>query len=625
MEAAGDEVTYHLPARPLGPLRLIGLLPLAFGALWIGGIATNIFWPALQQALHHSGKFEYFLSAFSLCFMAVGCAPAALGLAMLFGRSRIRWRDGRLATSEVVGPFARTKKMPRNAVRKLLVVGAFSSGASGSPRTGPLGSLAALAAEFDGTPRRMLAVGYPEPWLEAIARDLSSRMGLGAAAVEVKELGQTAPADAIIQKPSSSPVTVQTHPGGVTLEIPSPGLMKGSGGLFFFAIVWLLFNTAFIAAILFGKAKSPQDLVPMILIISAFTMVGIGMLLGAINLGKRRFTFTAGPGELIAIKSGPFGTKRQEFRRSDIETIKSASTNIRVNHRPLWALQVELTGGKAVSIAQRLDPDEVAWMAAELRRAMGMQSFAEQAPQQGQFAASPLFTQSSRIKRTTNPVGIVLSILFVIVALAITRPFGAIFSRSTSSGHPNHSLSAVKPTVPLNTAAGDAGTAFTSLGPHQSFGTTAWGVGVLAHAEWFLAENAGELKEIQIAIAPPPGRTSTATVFLARDNNGHPGQVLESFSFSVNPKNEIESSEPILLESVNHPVLERNSKYWLGARSPFGWRWYFNNQKILHESARETGDGKWASAGDYATLGAFSIRVATNFSAPTTEANSTNQ
>ncbi len=104
--------------------------------------------------------------------------------------------------------------------------------------------------------------------------------------------------------------------------------------------------------------------------------------------------------------------------------------------------------------------------------------------------------------------------------------------------------------------------------------------------------------------SPHPGQ---ATIFLTRDKRGFPRRTLESFSVSAD-----EATGLLTLESTKKPALEAGLKYWLCARSKGGWCWHLNDQNVVHNSAREVRRGQWASAGDYGTIGAFSIRVSTN-------------
>jgi hypothetical protein len=73
-----------------------------------------------------------------------------------------------------------------------------------------------------------------------------------------------------------------------------------------------------------------------------------------------------------------------------------------------------------------------------------------------------------------------------------------------------------------------------------------------------------------------------------------------------------EATDLLTLESVRKPALQAGVKYWLCARSESGWHWHFNNQNIVHNAARQVSLGKWASAGDYCYVSAFSVRVSTN-------------
>jgi hypothetical protein len=98
-----------------------------------------------------------------------------------------------------------------------------------------------------------------------------------------------------------------------------------------------------------------------------------------------------------------------------------------------------------------------------------------------------------------------------------------------------------------------------------------------------------------------------ATVSLAQDERGFPGATLETFSV---PAGEV--VEPVILQSVTEPVLKAGVKYWMCVKSTGLWRWHFNNRNITRNSAREISPGKWASAGDYCYVCAFSVTVSTN-------------
>lgn len=139
--------------------------------------------------------------------------------------------------------------------------------------------------------------------------------------------------------------------------------------------------------------------------------------------------------------------------------------------------------------------------------------------------------------------------------------------------------------------------------------SNAWAVGREAHAEWFVPTASGYLSEIQVAIEPDAGNKHPrkATIFITTDNGGFPGSTVESFDI---PGGEV--FELLTIKSFKEPILQAGAKYWLGARSQGGWHWNMNDQKVVHNTAREAKRGKWLSAGDYCTTGAFSIRITTN-------------
>ena len=94
VEAVEDEVTYWLPVRPLGILRWFGLVPVGFSVLWLSGVGHMLLGLVRQLSNGKPHGFEYFPVAFLLVFVAVGCFPAGIGILGMFGRCRVRWRDG---------------------------------------------------------------------------------------------------------------------------------------------------------------------------------------------------------------------------------------------------------------------------------------------------------------------------------------------------------------------------------------------------------------------------------------------------------------------------------------------------------------------------------------------------
>ena len=179
-----------------------------------------------------------------------------------------------------------------------------------------------------------MAAGYPQEWLEALAAELSARAGRSqpeSPRVEVVDGRTNAPAPGdVVDKPADSKVVVHRNVASLVLEVPPAGLRKGSMGLFPFACFWCLFMAVFTAAVVFGKqANSAKGALPPWPFLAVFWSVGLGMMAAAVNLGRRRATFTAGKSGLTVTQSGPFGVKRREFRRGDVAAICTGAAALR--------------------------------------------------------------------------------------------------------------------------------------------------------------------------------------------------------------------------------------------------------------------------------------------------------
>jgi hypothetical protein len=162
---------------------------------------------------------------------------------------------------------------------------------------------------------------------------------------------------------------------GLTLTLPAAGVWRGSKGLFGFSLLWLALTLpgagGFLAAALSGGMKGTGwgALLPLC-ILALFLVIGISLLLGAINMGKRQAVFAVVGETLMVLYTGIFGSKRQEWKREQIADIRTGPSGIEVNHTPEIELQILPHSGKKFGMLAGREVQELQWMATVLRRAL---------------------------------------------------------------------------------------------------------------------------------------------------------------------------------------------------------------------------------------------------------------
>ena len=379
VEAVRDDVSYVLPVRSLGPLRWVGLCPIGFGLFFMWMPVRELF-RLLNQALHQNPRpGEWFQALFALPFLVGGLVPVALGLIFMFGRCRVEWRQKRLSVLDHAGPVRWRRRLPKGRVRKFLVKGGGAKLNDKPITSGPLAELGALFAEFEDGRPRLVALGYPRDWLQALAEDLSVRVGATMSAtarpiVEIQDLlteGQPQFSD-VTQKPVDSQVKVEARPNGFLFILPPAGLRKGSKDLFGFSIIWTLIVSVITGFLVFATAKNFQGTPAAApwAFISIFWLIGLGMLACAINMGRRRAMVLVENDQLKVAQAGIFGARKWDWSRESIAAIRADASGMEVNDVPVIELQIHPIGGKKTGFFAGRDAQELRWMATELRSAL---------------------------------------------------------------------------------------------------------------------------------------------------------------------------------------------------------------------------------------------------------------
>ena len=367
-----EGVRYVFPPRSIGKFRLAGIFPIVFG-MFFSGFAISWIWGA-AQGIGQADPLGWLFALFGVPFVIGGFVPIFIGLCMLSGRSEIQVRRGKLRAIEWAGPLWWTRSRPVHKVSQLLVNTAESVGDARISKF-----LSAISAEVDSGKSMLMAPGYPQEWLEPVAQDLSEQCGADFSASasgkrpEVAVVDRFVDEDALVSattvRPENTDIRCDEHADGVTIEVPPVGLWKGSKGLFGFAVFWCLFVGVFTGGLVFTGAKNDIPLFAFG-ILSIFWLVGIGMLLGAINMGRRRSALVVVGDTLMVIRTGIFGSKKGEWNRADLKSVKVGSSGMEVNNRPVMELQIHPTNGDKFGLLSERDNDDLAWIAGVLQKAI---------------------------------------------------------------------------------------------------------------------------------------------------------------------------------------------------------------------------------------------------------------
>jgi hypothetical protein len=382
---SGDSTVFRLPRRRLGRLAWAGLLPIGFSCLFSG---FAVFWMVgASQAINMNGQFSWFgvaFTAFGLPFFFVGLIPAFFGLSTMVGRNDIALADGEIRCVERVGPFRWTRKRSVDSIRALNV--ATSTGKTSSL----FGELGALVAPGPARRSFIIAWGYPRAMLLEMARDLAPRLQIERPVdvfdddeppIEVREVevgsmadvGDAFRLDGPVQQPVGSRCIVDRRSGGLTITVPPAGVLRGSKGLFPFGVLWLLITGGICGFMIVASWRGGgflQAIAPLGFG-AVFGAVGVALLIAGLNMGRRRAILDVVGDTLLVTRQSIFGMKQHEWTRAQLDEVAVRPSGMQVNDRDVTCLKITPGKGTAVKMLAQLPDDELAWIVAELRAALG--------------------------------------------------------------------------------------------------------------------------------------------------------------------------------------------------------------------------------------------------------------
>jgi hypothetical protein len=392
-------VRYILPRRSGKTALWLGRLLLAVGVFLFAMGMLAVLSAARVLPFRLPGPF--FVLILCSVFTLGGTIPMWWGLAALFGHREIEIARGYLRTTERVGPLWRSKRWKLAKIESIDTVATI--GESSQPTPPFLEGFEALLVRLNGKKQGMLAWGYPRQLLAplgmAIVQRSNAWLDREGQAWNIRFVapsqtpaaepgdhwndvdedgapGEPKPAIANLQQPADSKIQIERYPGAVSINIPPSGVWKGTRGMFFFALLWNGFMTVFTCFATFGFLHAaPGDIdnvwIPVAFVV-VFWGVGIGMFLGSVNMGRRRAALAVADGTLMVLQTGIFGSKQREWPAAEIANILPGPSGMTVNDVDVLELQIHDTAGKKFGILAGRSDDELAWLAYELRQALGI-------------------------------------------------------------------------------------------------------------------------------------------------------------------------------------------------------------------------------------------------------------
>jgi hypothetical protein len=375
---SGDTTCWVLPPRRLGWLRWLGLPFMLIGAVF----ALHPLW-----ALWHSWQRSSGLAPLiGVPFAIFGLAPVGIGLFVIAGRTEIRLTPAHLLAIERAGPLHWTHgRYAPGSIRRLDV---RSVTQDGSQAPTPLRDLTVLWVEYEGG-NSPLAVGYPRALLRPLANDIASKCaelaggeggGVAPTRVEVVEHDPTGAVfettDEIPPQPKDSLVTLERTADGLTLRVPPLGFFRGSGGIGVFAVMWtaslVVIACVFGGITLSGGSGNLWSGVPIFgVVMGVFCAVGVFLLVQARRLGSTGVIFDVTADALLVSRASTAGVEQRQWGREEVSGVAVAPTGTRVNNRPVLQIKVTPRTGRPYGVLAGRQEDELRWIAAELRAALG--------------------------------------------------------------------------------------------------------------------------------------------------------------------------------------------------------------------------------------------------------------
>ena len=366
-------VKYILPRRKL-PGRAIGWFLTLFGSMFIGVGCYAIYDTAVTKSVGDAVQYVVFVIAGLVIFV-----PSRIWAST---RSKIQIDRQVLRYSEHAWPLWWSWSRPIKAVRGFevesggaiidaLVGFLFKDKFSVGHRSMGPDESAALCADCRDVPSLTCARGYPAELIGGLVDHMTH-------AVQSRGLSDLSGVDDPVHTadspdpPAGSGMTVERTDGGLTIQVPSLGLWRGAPILMIFAVVFLFFSVVATWAIVTG-ADVEHWLAYVFVVL--FWAVGLGMLTGAIQFGKRPAIIDVVADRLLITKATWSGLKQHEFEAHQISGIDvTFSTTVGQTGDELIITTVVNGNTSQLRLFGGRDAGQLRWLTSTLRRALGVEA-----------------------------------------------------------------------------------------------------------------------------------------------------------------------------------------------------------------------------------------------------------
>ncbi|MEQ2007778.1 MAG: hypothetical protein ABMA26_13360 [Limisphaerales bacterium] len=396
VESSRHGPRYILPPRETGPLKFMAVFMIGFGCLF-GGFA--LVWSLTALGMTQKDGFQIggvLFALFGVPFVAAGLGIIGLGVFGLCGRCEIEVTSGELIARERGGPFWWTRRIPLKDIQRFTLAADALRINDQPVKSGPMSDVGALSAEVGAAKPRLVLLGYPRTWTEALAARLTADLAAqtGAAPLQTT-VTQTDPATGRVlvsgdrlDPPAGTAIRVMEQAGGIVVLVPPSGFKGVSRFLLGFSVCWLLISTILSSGLVAAAIQGKEDKPPWFVFVIAFgfVLIGLGMLASALNMARRKASIRASGEELILLQQSLFGSKTFKRSASELAAIRVGDSGMAINDVPVQELQVHTGDNTKHGFLSNLTNDELHWLATHLRHATGVGEAPGESPEPPKLA-----------------------------------------------------------------------------------------------------------------------------------------------------------------------------------------------------------------------------------------------